>query len=226
MNRILLITLVSLVVFILCWSNVRAGDDALTVGEFRQLYDSLLAGKTLVSELKKDGINVKKERIFGKAISTGNDEFELPIKIIITTSEEGAVQQKRIIDVWDVVRNVGGSAVVSEKVIRQTTVEDKAQEPLTISDVEFVGDFRVSKNDNGGFDVHNFGLQPSVLVKDGKTSLAGNMVLYSCFPENGVTKCVLTVRDYVLGEYKPLEGFTLVEPAGGDVVEVGVEVKK
>jgi hypothetical protein len=29
----------------------------------------------------------------------------------------------------------------------------------------------------------------------------------------------------VLGDYKSLEGFTLVGPAGGDVVEVAVEAK-
>jgi hypothetical protein len=225
MNRILLMTSMSLVVFILCWSNVQASDSTLSVSQFRQLYDTLLAGKTLVSEINKDGIDVKKERSFGKAIDTGGGQFEIPVKIIITSSKQGELQQRITIDVWDVVGNLGGSAIISEQV-RKTSIENAGQEPLTTSDVEFVGDFHVSKNDNGGFDVHNFGLQPSVLVKDGKTSLAGNMVLYSCFPENGVTKCVLTVRDYVLGEYKPLEGFTLVEPAGGDVVEVGVEVKK
>jgi hypothetical protein len=225
MTRILLITSVSLVISLLCWSNVRAGGEALTANQFRQLYDSLLAGKTLVSEVKTDGTVVKKERFFGKAIDSGDGQFEIPVKILITTSKNGEIEQKIAIDVWDDVSNLGGSAIISEQV-RKTSIENKGQEPFTTSDVEFAGDFHVSKNDKGGFDVHNFGLQPSVLVKDGKTSLAGNMVLYSCFPEDGVAKCVLTVRDYVLGEYKPLEGFTLVEPAGGDVVEVGVEAKK
>lgn len=225
MNRTLLITSVSLVVFILCWSNVQASAEALSVNQFRQLYDSLLAGKTLVSEIKKDGTLVKKERFFGKAIDTGDGQFEIPVKILITTSKNGEIQQKFAIDVWDEVSNLGGSAIISEQV-RKTSIENKGQEPFTTSDVEFAGDFHVTKNHNGGFDVHNFGLQPSVLVKDGKTNLAGNMLLYSCFPEKGVTKCVLTVRDYVLGDYKPLEGFNIIEPAGGDVVEVGVEVKK
>ncbi len=225
MKRTLLITSVSLVVFVLCLSNAQAGDEALTVNQFRQLYDRLLAGKTLVSEVKTDGTLVKKERFFGKAIDTGDGQFEIPVKILITTSKNGEIEQKIGIDVWDDVSNLGGSAIISEQV-RKTSIENKGQEPFRTSDVEFVGDFHVSKNDKGGYDVHNFGLQPSVLVKDGKTSLAGNMVLYSCYPENGVAKCVLTVRDYVLGDYKPLEGFALVEPAGGDIVEVGVEAKK
>lgn len=225
MNRTVLITSALLVVVILCWSNARAGDEALSVNEFRQLYDTLLSGKTLVSEVKKDGTDVRKERFFGKAIDTGDGQFEIPVKILITTSKNGEIQQKFAIDVWDEVSNLGGSAIISEQV-RKTSIENKGQEPFTTHDIQFQGDFHVSKNDRGGFDVHNFGLQPSVLVKDGKTNLAGNMVLYSCFPENGVTKCVLTIRDYVLGDYKPLEGFTLVEPAGGDVVEVGVEAKK
>ncbi|MGB7293498.1 MAG: hypothetical protein WBD99_15105 [Thermodesulfobacteriota bacterium] len=225
MKRTLLITSVSFVVFILCLLNVQAGDEVLTVNQFRQLYDSLLAGKTLVSEIRKDGTDVKKERIFGKAIDIDEGQFELPVKIIITTSKNGEIQQKITIDVWDVVHNLGGSAIFSEEV-RKTSIENKGQEPFTTSEVQFQGEFHVQKNDKGGFDVHNFGLQPSVLVKDGSTSLAGNMMLYSCFPESGVTKCVLTIRDYVLGEYKPLEGFTVVEPAGGDVVEVGVEVKQ
>ena len=225
MNRFVLVISVLLLNVILGLSNVQAAHEALSINEFRQLYDTLLSGKTLVGEVKKDGTDVRKERIFGKAIDTGDGQFEIPVKVLITTSKNGEIQQKISIDVLDSVSSLGGSAIISEQV-RKTSIENKGQEPFTTSDVEFAGDFHVTKNDNGGFDVHNFGLQPSVLVKDGKTSLAGNMLLYSCFPENGVTKCVLTVRDYVLGDYKPLEGFTLVEPAGGDVVEVGVEVKK
>ena len=52
------------------------------------------------------------------------------------------------------------------------------------------------------------------------------MLSFSCFPEGGLAKCVSTVRDYKLGEYKPLEGYVLIEPAGGDMVEVSVELKQ
>ncbi len=225
MDKLFMTISVLLLTVTLGLSNVHAGSQALSVNEFRQLYDSLLAGKTLVSEVKNNGLEVKKERTFGKAIDTGDGQFEIPVTISITTAKNGDIQQKISINVMDAVSNLGGSAIISEQV-RKTTIENKGQEPFSTSDVEFAGDFYVSKNDKGGFDVQNFGLQPSVLVKDGETTLAGNMILYSCFPENGVAKCVLTVRDYVLGGFKPLVGFTLVEPAGGDVVEVGVEFKK
>ncbi|MDX1474234.1 MAG: hypothetical protein R3309_08690 [Reinekea sp.] len=225
MDRVAIIISVLLLNVILCLPKVQAEPEALSVNEFRQLYDSILAGKTLVSEVKKDGTVVRKERVFGKSINTGDAQFEIPVNISITTSENGEIQQKIAINVLDLVSNLGGSAIISEQV-RKTTIENKGQETFTASDVQCAGDFYVTKNNKGGFDVHNFGLQPSILVKDGKASLAGNMVLYSCFPENGIAKCVLTVRDYVLGEFKPLQGFTLVEPAGGDVVEVGVEVTK
>lgn len=224
MNRVLIIT-ATLVMVCLIELNVQASNDTLSVNQFRQLYDTLLAGKTLVSEIKKNGMDVRKERIFGKAIDIDDGQFEIPVKILITASKNGEIREKIAIDVWDAVSNLGGSAIISEQV-RKTSIEKKGQEPFTSTYLEFQGDFHVSKNAKGGFDVHSFGLQPSVLAKDGNTSLAGNMVSNSCFPENGVTKCVLTIRDYMLGEYKQLEGFTLVEPAGGDVVEVAVEAKQ
>ncbi|MFQ5787019.1 MAG: hypothetical protein ACE5H1_03480, partial [Thermodesulfobacteriota bacterium] len=49
----------------------------------------------------------------------------------------------------------------------RTTVE-KGSESQTTGEVEFIGVFLVAKNDKGGFDVHNFGLMPSLLVEDGK----------------------------------------------------------
>jgi hypothetical protein len=225
MDRVVIIISVLLLNVIMGLSNAQADPQALSVNEFKQLYDSLLAGKTLVSELKKDGMVVKKERFFGKSIDTGDGQFEIPVKMLITTVKNGEIQQKIAVSVLDVVSSVGGSAIISEQVTK-TSIENKGQEAFTSTDVQFQGEFHVTKNAKGGYNVHNFGLQPSILVKDGKASLAGNMVSYSCFPENGVAKCVLTIRDYVLGDYKPLEGFTLVEPAGGDVVEVGVEVKQ
>jgi hypothetical protein len=225
MDRVVIIISVLLLNVIMGLSNAQADPQALSVNEFKQLYDSLLAGKTLVSEVKKDGTVVRKERFFGKSIDTGDGQFEILVKMLITTVKNGEIQQKIAVSVLDVVSSVGGSAIISEQVTK-TSIENKGQEAFTSTDVQFQGEFHVTKNAKGGYNVHNFGLQPSILVKDGKASLAGNMVSYSCFPENGVAKCVLTIRDYVLGDYKPLEGFTLVEPAGGDVVEVGVEVKQ
>lgn len=205
-------------------SHVYAKDEPLSVKEFRQLYDSLLAGKTLVTETTGDGVSIKKERQFGKAVDVGDGEFDIPINFVITKTKDGKLEQKTTINVLDHVNNLGGTAIVSEE-FRKTTVEEPGSEPQTTREIEFGGLFRVAKNEKGGFDVHNFGLVPSVLTDGDSMSLAGSMVSYSCFAEKGMSKCVLTIRDYKLGEYKPLVGFTLVEPAGGDVVEVTKEIR-
>ena len=97
---------------------------------------------------------------------------------------------------------------------------------MDTGEIEFLGLFRVSKNDKGGFDVHNFGLIPSVVVEGNTNKISGSNVSYSCYPENNVSTCVLTVRDYNLGDYTPLVGYKLMEPVGGDFVETSVEVKQ
>ena len=206
-------------------SNVYAKDEPLRVKEFRQLYDSLLAGKTLVTETAQDGVVIRKERQFGKAVDVGDGEFDIPVNIVISKTKDGKLVQKTTINVLDHINNLGGATIISEE-FRKTTVEKQGSEPRTTREIEFNGLFRVAKNDKGGFDVHNFGLVPSVLVDGDSMNLAGSMISYSCFPETGNTKCILTIRDYKLGDYKPLIGFTLVEPAGGDVVEVSEEMRQ
>jgi len=103
------------------------------------------------------------------------------------------------------------------------TVENAGSEPQTTRDTEFLGQFITSKNDKGGFDVYNFGLIPSVVVEEGENKIAASNISYSCYPENNKTKCVLTIRDYKLGDYNPLQGFTLGEPVGTDYVIVAEE---
>ena len=203
--------------------NAHAKQETLSVKEFRQLYDSLLTGKTLVTETAQDGVVIRKERQFGKVVDVGDGEFDIPVNIVITKTKGGKLEQKTTINVLDHVNNLGGTTIVSEE-FRKTTVEGPGSESKTTREIEFNGLFRVAKNEKGGFDVHNFGLVPSILVEGDSTNLAGSMVSYSCFPEKNSAKCILTIRDYKLGDYKPLVGFTLVEPAGGDVVEVSEEV--
>ncbi len=223
MRKIFILPMFVLALITTYSSNVYAKDEPLSVKEFRQLYDSLLTGKTLVTETTQDGVIVKKERQFGKAVDVGEGEFDIPVSIVITKSKGGKLEQKTTINVLDHINSLGGTAIVSEE-FRKTTVEESGSEPRTTREIEFNGLFRVSKNDKGGFDVHNFGLVPSILVEGDSTNLAGSMVSYSCFPEKNSAKCILTIRDYKLGDYKPLVGFTLVEPAGGDVVEVSEEI--
>jgi hypothetical protein len=212
-----------LVMVLAGYISAHAKQEALNVSEFRKLYDSLLSGKTLVSETKQNGAIVKKERHFGNALDVGDGDFEIPVRTVVTTTTDGKLDQKVTIDILDRVNDIGGHAIVYEE-IRKTTVEEHGSGPSHTSEPEFAGLFTVSKNEKGGFDVHTFGLIPSVLIEGNSVSLAGSMVTYSCFPEGGKSKCVLTIRDYKLGDYTPLDGYTLVEPIEGDLVEVAEEV--
>jgi hypothetical protein len=205
--------------------SAQAKQEPLNVSEFKKLYDSLLSGRTLVSETKQDGTVVKKERHFGSAVDIGDGDFEIPVKTVVTTTTDGKLDQKVTIDILDRVNDLGGRALVYEE-IKKTSVEEQGSVPRDTGDSEFAGLYSVSKNEKGGFDVHNFGLMPSVLIEDSSVSIAGSMVSYSCFPEGGKAKCILSIRDYKLGEYKPLVGYTLIEPIEGDMVEIAEEVTK
>jgi len=204
---------------------VNAADSNITIGEFRQLYDSLMSGKTLVTETQEDGVSIKTERQYGQPINVGGEDFEVPIKMLITKSKDGATVQTINLNIIDRVNDIGGQPIIYEET-RKMTVQNPDAAPLDTSEVEFLGLFRVSKNDKGGFDVANFGLVPSVLVENNTNMISGSNMLYSCYPENNLTKCIWTIRDYKLGDYKPLVGYQLMEPIGGDLVETAVEEKQ
>lgn len=205
--------------------GLQAAEPDMSTAEFRQLYDSLLAGKTLSTTAEQNGIKVVTERKFGQAIDLGENDFDIPVQRVITKTQDGKMIQKITVDILDRVNNLGNSAIIYEEV-RRMVVENPDAAPLDTNEIEFLGLFRVSKNAKGGFDVHNFGLIPSVVVKDGKNDLVGTNISYSCYAENAVSKCILTIRDYKLGEYKPLVGYELKEMVGGDHVEVAEEIKQ
>lgn len=194
----------------------------LTTTEFRQLYDSMLAGKTLSTQVEKDGNVIKSEWQYGQAIDLAEGDFDIPVTRVITVSKDGQVVQKKTLNILDRVNNLGNSAVIYEEA-RMLTVESAGSEPLTTRDSEFLGQFIAAKNDKGGFDVYNFGLIPSVVVEEGANTIAASNISYSCHQENGKTKCTLTIRDYSLGDYDPLQGFTLGDPVGTDHVIVAEE---
>ena len=200
--------------------NIHATD--LSTAEFRQLYDSLLAGKTLSTQSEKDGVIVKQEWRYGQAIDLGEGDFDVPVTRVITISKNGELVQKKTLSILDRINNLGDSAVIYEE-SRMLTVENAGSEPRTTRDSEFLGQFIVSKNDKGGFDVYNFGLIPSVVVEEGTNKLAASNISYSCYLENNKSKCVLTIRDYKLGDYIALQGFTLGDPIGTDYVIVAEE---
>ena len=194
----------------------------MTTAEFRQLYDSLLAGKTLFTQSEKDGNVIKSEWQYGQAIDLAEGDFDIPVTRVITVSKDGEMVQKKTLQILDRVNNLGNSALIYEEA-RMLTVESAGSEPLTTRDTEFLGQFIASKNDKGGFDIYNFGLIPSVVVEDGANKVAASNISYSCHAENTKTKCILTIRDYSLGDYDPLQGFTLGDPVGTDHVIVAEE---
>jgi hypothetical protein len=214
-----------LIILIIGGVDLNASESDITITEFRQLYDSLLAGKTLVTESEQDGAEVIKVRKFGQAVSAGGNEFEVPIEVVITKSKEGVQVNSITIHILDRVNDIGGRPIIYEEA-RSMSVVSTGTQPLDTDEVESVGLFRASKNDKGGFDVHNFGLIPSVVVDGNTNNVAGSNISYSCYPENNLTKCVLTVRDYNLGSYTPLVGYTLKDPVGEDFVEISQETKE
>jgi len=221
-------TTTSFIVFILLLAigiNVQAAEPDMTTAEFRQLYNSLLAGKTLSTTTEQDGVTVVTERRFGQLLDLAEDDYDIPVQSVITKTKDGKQIQKITVDILDRVHNLGDSAIIYEEA-RGMVVENPDTEPLNTNEEEFLGLFRIAKNQKGGFDVHNFGLIPSVVVKDGKNELVGSNISYSCYAENGLSKCVLTVRDYNLGDYKPLVGYELKETVGGDYVEAAEETKQ
>jgi hypothetical protein len=200
--------------------NLHAAN--LSTAEFRSLYDSLLAGKTLSTQAEKDGVVTKSEWQYGQAIDSGEGDFDIPVTRVITISKNGEMVQKKTLKILDRVNSLGNSAFIYEE-SRMLTVENAGEEPRTTRDSEFLGQFIALKNDKGGFDVYNFGLIPSVVVEEGDTQIAASNISYSCFSESNKSKCILTIRDYKLGDYNALQGFTLGDPIGTDYVIVAEE---
>ncbi|MCC6712418.1 MAG: hypothetical protein IT344_03565 [Candidatus Dadabacteria bacterium] len=226
MFRTLGILYVALILFgasILFGGAASAAESDITTAEFRQLYTGLLAGKTLVSTSEEDGVTATKARTFGQPMNAGDGSFDITTTTVITKTKDGAQVQKVTINILDRVSSIGGKPIIYEEA-RSMVVEEDGAEPRTTEEGEFVGLFRASKNGKGGFDVHNFGLIPSVEVEGDSSTMAGSNLSFSCYPAEGVTECVLTVRDYKLGDYTPLVGYRLLEPIGGDFVETAREV--
>ncbi|MEQ9619454.1 MAG: hypothetical protein RIG61_09805 [Deltaproteobacteria bacterium] len=194
--------------------------ESLNIQEFRKLYDSLLSGKTLVTEGEEDGMSVKKERRYGKALDLGDGDFEIPVEQVITYTKDGKTDREITIDIVDMVNDLGGSAMIQEEVRSVTVLEEGDEKPEESKGVEFGGVYRVGKNDKGGFEVNNFSLIPSLKVDGDTLTLAGSMISYSCYPEKERSVCSLTVRDFDVQEYERFNGYKIGEPIGGDFVEV------
>ncbi|MGB2692455.1 MAG: hypothetical protein WBB48_07485 [Thermodesulfobacteriota bacterium] len=215
-----IITVLTLALIIGVFSSFSSiADDSLGVAEFRKLYDSLLSEKTLVNESKQNGTVVKKEKIYGKAIDTGDGEFDVPVSQVITYSKDGKTELKVKVNIIDRVNDLGGKAIIQEEITGISVLEEGDEVPEDSNETEFGGIYRVGKNAQGGFDVHNFSLTPSLLIEGEKLSLAGSMITYSCSAQDSKTVCNYSVRDFELGDYEPYKGFELGKPLGGDFTE-------
>lgn len=201
-------------------AGIAAAGEALGAADFKKLYDSLLAGKTLVNETEEAGTVVKKERQYGKAVDTGGGDFDIPVKKVITTTVGGDVSSTITVDIIDRVHDIGGVAIIQEEITGMSVKEAGDEKPEESSGVEFGGVYRVSANDKGGFDVHNFALSPSIKIDGDTTSLSGSMISFSCYSQTDKSVCKLNVRDFELGDYEPFQGFTLGAPIGDDYTEV------
>ena len=221
MRTVLLIFSLALSITFLSAGSAFSGE-ALGVGDFKNLYNSLLAGKTLVNETEQDGKIVKKERYYGKVLDTGDGDFEIPVKKIITYSSDGKVSNTITVNIIDRVNDLGGQAIIQEEITGMSVQGTRDEKPRTVSGGEFGGIYRVGTNDKGGFDVHNFALSPSLLLEGDSVKLSGSMITFSCYEQTEKSVCELNVRDFNLGDYEPYQGFKIGEPIGGDYTEVFV----
>jgi hypothetical protein len=217
------ISIFILVIVIGAFSSFSSfAEDSLGVSEFRKLYDSIMSGKTLVNESQQDGTVVKKEKIYGKAIDTGDGDFDIPVSQVITYTKDGKLELKVKVDIIDRVHDLGGRTIIQEEITGISVLEEGDEVPEDSNEIEFGGIYRVGKNAQGGFDVHNFSLTPSLLIEGENLSLAGSMITYSCSVQDAKTVCNYTVRDFELGDYEPYKGYKLGKPIGGDFTETFV----
>ena len=221
MLRIIPVLVLAVVIGVMSSFNTLA-EDSLGVSEFRKLYDGLLSGKTLVNESQQDGVVVKKEKIYGKAVDTGDGDFDIPVSQVITYTKDGKMEWKVQVNIIDRVNDLGGRAIIQEEITGISVLEQGDEKPEESNGIEFGGIYRVGKNAQGGFDVHNFSLTPSLLIEGENLSLAGSMITYSCSVQNAKTVCNYTVRDFELGDYEPYKGYKIGKPIGGDFTETFV----
>ncbi len=221
MLRIIPVMFLAVVIALLSSIGSMA-DDSLGVSEFRKLYDSMLSGKTLVNETQQDGVVVKKERIYGAAVDTGDGDFDIPVTQVITYTKDGKLELRAKVNIVDRVNDLGGRAIIQEEITGISVLEEGDKVPEDAHGVEFGGIYRVGKNAQGGFDVHNFALTPSLLIEGDKLSLTGSMTTFSCSAQDTKTVCNNTVRDFELGDYEPYKGYKLGKAIGGDFTETFV----
>ena len=109
------ISIFSVALLLMGAAGIQATETDMSTAEFRKLYDSLLAGKTLTNTKESDGVKIVAERKFGQAIDLGENDFEVPSQSIITRMKDGQMTQRITIDILNRVNNLGDSAIISEE---------------------------------------------------------------------------------------------------------------
>ncbi|MCZ6555375.1 MAG: hypothetical protein O6759_04590, partial [Candidatus Dadabacteria bacterium] len=128
MLRIIPVLVLAVVIGVMSSFNTLA-EDSLGVSEFRKLYDSLLSGKTLVNESQQDGVVVKKEKIYGKAVDTGDGDFDIPVSQVITYTQDGEMEWKVQVNIIDRVNDLGGRAIIQEEITGISVLEQGDEKP-------------------------------------------------------------------------------------------------
>src|SRR5262245_29241513 len=118
------------VALILLAGAAGAAEKDITTAEFRQLYTSLLAGKTLVSTREEDGVTITKQRTFGQPVELGGGDFDIPTTMIITKTKAGAEVQKVTLDILDRINSIGDYPVIYEETGKMV-VEETGSAPRT-----------------------------------------------------------------------------------------------
>ena len=73
-------------------------------------------------------MTIVSERHFGQAIDLGEDDFEVPVKKVITKSKDGQMVQRITVDILDRINNLGSSAIIYEEA-RRVMVENPDAAP-------------------------------------------------------------------------------------------------
>ncbi|MGB3365815.1 MAG: hypothetical protein WBB48_13660, partial [Thermodesulfobacteriota bacterium] len=68
MSKVIMTLALILFLFV---GGINLHAEKLSTAEFRQMYDSLLAGKTLSTQAEKDGVTVTSEWQYGQAMDLG-----------------------------------------------------------------------------------------------------------------------------------------------------------
>ncbi len=108
MNRYAIFALAIALIFVISIQSSIAKQQKMSVIEFINSYNALLAGKTLITEIVEDGSTITKIRQYGQAKKLENGNYEIPVEVVINISKEGKLDQRYTLKILDKVIDHGG----------------------------------------------------------------------------------------------------------------------